>query len=369
MVMKAEKRSATFKAGLFIIISLALLIFSILWLRYFAILPDIKVVARFDDPGPVSTGISVYYQGVNIGKVSKIKLSDDFSYTLLYIDIYHKKLKLPRNVTAVIRTEGITGQRYISIVYPEEPDNVYLSTTDTIEGQKPFSVGDFQDFLEKEFKEKRMKKFLDNFENILANTNEITLQFEKVSGVISDIVIDHQRDLKNLMSTSPRAVRDFNTAMTNINRITGDPEIQTGVKSTVKTMDNLVKKTDTNVENIFDQIETSQMIPRINYALEEGGSAFSEAKNILQQIRHTGLVSKTFNNINRAAERVDCFTKNLGKSMSKRFLIFRLMFGRPGKSFEECEKIDKKSCKTIYPNGAAPIYLPPVQQPDYPPGY
>ena len=117
MAAKHDKQSAEFKSGLFIIISLALLIFSILWLRYFAITPDKHIVARFRDPGPVERGMPVYYQGVNVGKVPKIEFSKNFKYTYVYLDIY-KKLELPANITAMVKTEGLAGQKYVNISYP-----------------------------------------------------------------------------------------------------------------------------------------------------------------------------------------------------------------------------------------------------------
>jgi len=359
MVMKSEKRSAAFKTGIFIIISFILLIFGILWLRHFAVSPATKIVAKFKDPGPVSSGMPVYYQGVNVGKVPKVGFSDDFKYTLIYIHIYNKELQLPDNITAMVRTEGITGQRYISMTYPEEPSNELLSSNDVIKGEKPFGIEDVQDFFEKNLKNGRMKKFMENIESAVANANKASMKVGFLSDRLNTIVAGNEKGINDFIAQSTGAA-------VSINELFGDSEIKRGVKSTMTRLDGFVERTDVNVNKIFEQIETSSLIPNMSYAFYETGSAFQETDNLLKEISSTdtngNLVVETLKSTNQAAQRVDCFTKNMGETLSKNFLFFRLLFGRPGEPFEECENM-KEYTKGSYPSNVCPQYNKPTTVP------
>src|SRR3989339_2180054 len=103
MPRESEKKGAEFKAGIFIIVILALLIFSVLWLRYFAIRPQMTIIAKFVNPGPITTGLPAYYKGLNIGSIRKLAFTEDYKYSLLHIEIYQKNFKIPKNVSAVIK--------------------------------------------------------------------------------------------------------------------------------------------------------------------------------------------------------------------------------------------------------------------------
>ena len=74
MPKQSEILAAEFNAGIFIIITIIMFIFVILWLRYFAVRPYMTVIASFRKTGPITTGTQVYYKGVNVGRVGKSKI-------------------------------------------------------------------------------------------------------------------------------------------------------------------------------------------------------------------------------------------------------------------------------------------------------
>jgi hypothetical protein len=340
MGKKLDIKRAEFQSGLFIIITLALLIFSVLWLRYFALMPDKKITVRFNDPGPIETGTTVYYRGVNIGKVPKIELSEDYKYTLVHIDIYKKNLCIPSNSIAKIRSAGMTGQRYINIMPPEESSGKFIASGDVLEGKDAFDFNNFNDFIEDQIESGKFDKMASDFRQMLANTSKMSIAIEKLSTAGLELVNGNKKELNGLIKETSRAAKDMQGVLASVNEIVNDPEIKVSAKETIKGMNVLVNSTQKNTDNVFQQIGQSELIPNMSCAFKKTGNALDGVDNIISELGgkegDRNLIKETLENTNLAARRVDCFSKNMGETMNQRFLLFKLMFGRPGASFEEC---------------------------------
>ncbi|EKE02587.1 MAG: hypothetical protein ACD_20C00357G0010 [uncultured bacterium] len=451
MPKETEKKGAELKAGIFIILTLALLIFSILWLRYFAVTPAMSVCARFSDPGPVSSGLPVYYQGVNIGEISKVGFSENYRYTMIYIDIYEKDLKLPQNVYAQVRQEGITGQKYISINYPQRPADVCLVDGSCIEGRTPFGIEDLQDFFERQVKSGRLDRIITNLEQTMKNANamSVTLQtllqankgeinnfFKQGSKAATDIseiaenvnsfVGDPQLkgDIRDTLAAISEAAQGVETLMgdpeiksniketaTNISQFTrslnellADADIQQGIKSTFGGIGRLLGKAETAIEgfdiggaaglgaglglvdtisnvnsllesmdsfvtnlncytgDIYSDVKQTGLIPNTSAAFYEATRTFGRAQDVFGKTEQVisrfgeaeidsdtrGLIIRTIMNTNQAieshnqaAKQVDCLAEGTSELLSKRFLLLRLLFGKPGAALEECEQLEQ----------------------------
>ncbi|OGI01776.1 MAG: hypothetical protein A2104_09560 [Candidatus Melainabacteria bacterium GWF2_32_7] len=483
MPKEEEKKGAKFKAGIFIIVTLALLIFSILWLRYFAVRPVMTVCARFTDPGPISTGLPIYYQGVNIGEISKIGFSEDYRYTIVCMDIYKENIKLPKNVYAQVRQEGITGQKYISIMYPKNPTSPCLADGDCIEGRSPFGIEDLQAFFEKQVESGRLDRIFINLEQTLANANQTSKRLDRmsitvnnllqankeeindffkhgsqaasdisdISGTISNFIGDQELEgnLRGTVASISEAARSFEELMadpqvrgnvrqvaTNINEITrnvndilADTEIRQGIRSTfggiarllgtadaaiegfeaggaapiglgitinnlnalLKDMGELISNINCYTGDIYSDVKQTGLIPNASAALYEATRTFGRAQNVFGRTEEvlgrlgetefdrdtTGLIINTIQNTNQAvqshnqaAKQVDCLAEGVSEMLSKRFLLLRLLFGKPGAALEECEELeqyldDKNKEKTKQP---CPVQVAPISPKPCPTG-
>lgn len=326
MLRRLKPGSAEFKAGVFIIISLALLVFSILWLRYFAISPEKQIIARFKDPGPVEAGIPVYYQGVNVGRVPKVGFSDDFVYTYVYIDIYNKELKLPSNITARVKIEGIAGQKYVCLSYPEKPVGELLASGDIIEGESPFGLDDIQDFFKQEFESGRFQRAMKDFQASLANADKATAEIERTSRNINTLMFKYDREIQGIIRDTSGVTAGVNETIANVNRVVESPEFQLGVKETIMNANSLLQNTNANTQRVFSQIQQNNVIPNFNTTLCKTYATLEEAEKAMQ---NTSQVACTF----------DCVGKKASQMLSQRFLLFKLMFGRPGEPLEECQGV------------------------------
>ncbi len=316
--------SAEFNAGIFIIISLALLLFSILWLRHFAFYPEMSVIARFKDPGPVDSGMLVYYQGVNVGKVSEVGFSEDYKYTYVYIDIFNKDLKLPANITAEIKIQGIAGQKFVCLSFPENPSVELLASGDIIEGEVPFGIEDLQAFLKKQIESGNLQKMFEEIDKAITNANNTTLKMGETSEQINRLFTKHDEEINGIILSTTGATEEFNQAMANVNSIVKSREFQENIKDTVKNANQLLQNTEFGTRQVFDQIQTTRLIPNLNNTVWKAYSAMDEAE---QAFRVGG----------QTAQRYDCIGKNFSRMMNQRFLFFKLMFGNPGEPLEACE--------------------------------
>jgi len=381
MPKETEKRSAEYKAGLFIIISLVLLIFSILWLRYFAIRPYMTITAKFKDPGPIAKGLQVYYQGVNVGKVSKINFSKDFKYTLVYISIYRKDLKLPANITARIDSQGITGQKFININYPDHPVSKLISDGSFISGEVPFSLSDLQEIFGEQVKNGRLQKMIADFDKSFELQERLSVKLTKLATNANNLIEDNRAEISELIDAAAATALNLNKIFTNVNNIVGDSDIKQGIKSTVKTANNTagilkdILKSDefnnsmSNINKITQNISEITADNELKGNLKSTLKMLGEASNAFTSFKSNGLSGKapvtggcsplksgsniidlavdTLYNTNQAAKSVNCLSQGMSDIFNKRFALIRLMFGKPGSSLEECKKIGKMSKEQI----------------------
>ena len=62
------------------------------------------MIVRFDELGPVSKNMSVYYNGFKVAKIVKIDPDKDFKHTLVRVNFLTGSLKLPRNTTVQLKS-------------------------------------------------------------------------------------------------------------------------------------------------------------------------------------------------------------------------------------------------------------------------
>ena len=329
MLRNLKKGNAELKSGIFIMVTLGLLIFSILWLRYFAILPDKKIIVRFKNPGPIDSGLPVYFQGINVGKIKKVGFSPDYRCTYVYIDIYMKKLQLPANMKAKVKVEGIAGQKYVSLMYPENPSGELLADGSMIEGETPLGLDDIKEFFRREIDNGRLPRLFNNMEAAIVNANAATAEIGKTSQRLNMLMAKYDSDIDNIVSSTSGTISGLNKTIKDVNQVVASAEIQDGLRDTVKNINKLVETTNTRTENVFNQIDQASLIPNINATVYKTYTTLNETQSAIQTARQTALT-------------YDCVGKNINDVLNQRFLLFKLMFGRVGKPLEKCETVGSK---------------------------
>lgn len=338
MIRKADNLDTLFKAGVFIIFTLSILMFSVLWLRYFSLTPDKTITVQFKEIGPVSKGIPVYYHGVSIGKVSSVKFSKDFKYTLVTALIYQSGMNLPKNVYGEVKSEGITGQKFLEIIYPDKPSEELLQDGDTIEGRlsdyqqilKSLSEATRKGELKTTFKE--LKKTSINMSKTTENANVLILLLEEIAN-------SNKKDIRTLVRESAVSATNIRISSGQAKKLSTSPEICQNIRSSICNIAKSSQRMDiitTKADKITDDIDKITGNPQFRQNILRTSDNTACLTERINRGDLNCLIKKTLLDTDRTINRYDCIGGSFSEMMTERFLLMRLMFGKPGQSFEKC---------------------------------
>ena len=105
--------SRDFAVGLFVLIGLGALGYLSLQVGGLSTPSGLELKATFDQIGGLAERAPVVISGVKVGNVTKIELSEDLrAHVTFDVD---KKLELPVDTSASIRTAGLLGNQFIEL--------------------------------------------------------------------------------------------------------------------------------------------------------------------------------------------------------------------------------------------------------------
>jgi phospholipid/cholesterol/gamma-HCH transport system substrate-binding protein len=122
-------RTTQFLVGIFALLGMAALVVLSISLGKVQIFsrPGFTLYADFDNISGLKVGDSVDLAGVHVGKVTAIRLKDLRAHVVLFID---QGVQIDKDAIAGIKTEGLLGNKYISITLG--PSEKMLTNHDTI---------------------------------------------------------------------------------------------------------------------------------------------------------------------------------------------------------------------------------------------
>ena len=263
------------------------------------------VVIRFNELGPVTKNMSVYYNGFKVGKIISIEPDKDFSHTLVKVNLTQTNLKLPQNTTVQMKNFP-NGELYLEFIYPSSPSLIMMSKGDMLEGISPYSLEEF-------------------------------MLGQNVSGV-TDLVSIHVIKALNAMQVANMEMENFFKMTTILMQ-----ENQKGVNTSVNNVSAMTKSLAEMAENL------NQASKKINNSLDEKSlkDSTSNIKDSTSNIKTTTdniseatkdidktmkKLDDTMTQVNAAAKNLNCMTSGLNKTLSKRGGGMRVMFGTPVKS-------------------------------------
>lgn len=302
--------------------------------------PLLTFIARFRDIPPVGQnlvqrGIGVFYRGFRVGRVYKIDLSEDQNYVIFYIAIERKNLKLARNTRALLRTQSVLGDKFISLDIPFKPSPQTLTNGDVIEGRA--LVEDVGEIILTELGP--------------GNTRKLLLSITGLSENMNAILNNNKTEVNQILKELAESGCDVSEILKNIREIAESPQTKNDIRSTLRYSSKSAKK----INEIVERKELGNIITGTPMALDE---AVKSVKSVNMHIsKTTEDISKTTEDISRVTQGIpetintfkttaktyDCLGKGISEMLSKRFLVFRLLFGAPGSNLEKCKNNCKKN--------------------------
>jgi len=325
--------------------------------------PDKVITVRFREVPPVikfAGDVGVYYRGYKVGKATCKKLSNDQKYILFCVEINYKNLKLPANTQVILKSQDFFGDRYFDLVYPEKPSEKMIAHGDVVDGTAVYERVD--KYLVEEMEKGELGALISNLNYLTGGARAILGGNKKELGKVSEDVTESVEDLSYITKelrtilANPEVKKDIKEAISyapkslkNINELLSQEDL----KKIIKQAPGLLGNTVTSLQSVSQQLPAvNQSIKEVNGSIEdvdksvEGVNARLDITNPLfsetnQQLgclnpKIPVIPQELITQANITLKRYDCIGQSLSETASKDFLFFRFLFGRPGKSFENC---------------------------------
>ncbi|MDR1167902.1 MAG: hypothetical protein LBK53_03290 [Heliobacteriaceae bacterium] len=265
------------------------------------------VTACFNELGPVSRSMPVYYKGFRIGKTGRITPGLDFKSTSVKIIFNSDMSLLPENVTAKVRKfdggDKSAKNHYIEIEYPEIPTKRFLKKGDVISGK---TEPDIASFMSAQVESGALGTISDN-------AGKAMMSVQKTSDSLRDLIEDVKGVLDAARPDILAAAGSMKQAMGNTAQITSElNELSFKLNKSVKKqgVDEAVSNIGKTIENI------EQITENINNATTNLGQTM-------------GKLDSSIEGLNSVVSDVKSITGGVEETMSKRFGGARLILGTP----------------------------------------
>lgn len=348
------------KVGIFLLFSIAVLVFSIMWLNNFEMGNNMHIYARFKDVGPLGEGTRVIYRGVDVGRVSDIDLSSDNQYAMVDISVTNKKIKFPKYSTASVIDKGFTGTKVLVINPPEKfCPNELLKSNDVIEGKKSFTFEELQNLLAKKSEGGVIESIIDNTDLLIKNSNKLTAHLDKVFVMMDDFTDKKNRiKLNTLVDNIIVLSQNMNETSKTLNGLLKDKTIAGDFKSTMASaqtafvsLNSVTNKTSSlfdksketmnNIDSVLQNTDKTLNNPKgsLRDSLEKMSDVLTDIKSITGDNKLKEDLKGVIQNTDKTLNNLGCFSTELSSSLSKGFLIQRMLFGNPWKNMGKCKGV------------------------------
>lgn len=268
------------KVGLFTTIGLVLLIGIIVYLSGFSLHKnkDYTFDIAFNQVTGLKLGAGVTYAGIDAGRVKSIEAYKDKAKVTVSIK---GDMKIAKDSLFTISSDGLMGEKFISIMPPEHPSGVYLSGGELVDGvdergldyllsQAGVTLNDVRDLI------KSMNAIIGNkdVQNSLIQTSvnikEMTANMNELTKVMATIAVNNQQDIdrmiKNLSAMSTSMAKAADDIETMIDDFSGNGETAQNMKIAIANLSatsESVKKMATNMESVVADPQTAQNLKNI----------------------------------------------------------------------------------------------------------
>lgn len=314
---------------------------------------DLKFIVQYDYVPAINKDINIFridvhYRGYDVGDVTDVKLSKDQRHIEFYVDIHYKGLKLPANSPIIFKTENIYGARYLSVEPQKKPSGKFVQNGDVIDGKEAYERID--EYLIEALSSEQSKRMIKNLYDI-TNVLEESLKNKDNAKLLNQSSGDLAVILENLRTFTEdttfqkdikSAVKHSSGSLRNINEILQKTEIRETIIKSPET----INQTMNNIKSMNESMgKVSQTLPDINKNLTSVNTLLTDSNCNLCTIntKIPTIPQSLVENAEQLVVKTNCFESELSKILSKRFLILRLMFGNPGKSFKTCAR-NRRTC-------------------------
>jgi phospholipid/cholesterol/gamma-HCH transport system substrate-binding protein len=232
-------------------------------------------------------GSAVRYQGVDIGKVTRIEVNHaDLDSVFVYIKV-QRGFPIKRDTTAVLALAGITGVRFIDLRGGTR-DSVRLAAGGEIQMDRGLmdQVGDIVTNVATAANSFNSLLSRDNLDRI----NSFLQKAEKSSAMISEVLAAKRGKLESSLDNVAKASNEFASVTENLNKISANVSDMTRkvATSSETAVDNIAKRTSAEeMGRLIQDLRTFLDTTSTSFKRIEG-SLLAQQDDLKQAIRNLG---------------------------------------------------------------------------------
>jgi len=225
------------KAGRIISIALLVLFFTIFFSGNITgiFVPQTRVTANVGNVSGLRPGAPVWLYGVEIGTVSRIKITDKGTIITLSIKRrYEYFIKTDSRI--VVNTMGLLGDKYVEII-PGSPDAVALSSRDTLSGTGPVQIDRLLSSGESS---------ITQLNHIIAMLDSFVVELRQGQGSLEELIENPQ--LYNQLTEASRqisiAARQFTNRNGSLHQFAADPQLYENLNNASRQLSSILTGVD-----------------------------------------------------------------------------------------------------------------------------
>ncbi len=290
--MKNENN--TLKLGLFVTIGIILLVIAIYSMGKQQNLfgKTIKAHAIYKDVKGLQIGNNVQFTGINIGTVTDIKILTDAEVKVTFVIQEHVKKFLKCDAKATIKTEGLMGNKVLSII-PGTENKQIIKEGHIFKTIPPIEIDDILTELNEASK---------NTTQVTHNLSEITNKINKGKGIFGKLFTDtlFTNNLENISQNT-------STLTYNVVQITRKINNQKGLLGRLLADTSWAKEFDTTSKHIK---EAGMYFAEIAKNINTGKGVFGK---LFIDTTFVSNMAQTGENIKNLTENINTITKKINQ--------------------------------------------------------
>lgn len=304
-------------------------------------------IATFKNTGTIDKDSKVLYRGVDVGDITDLTISKDSMYAIIKFRVTQKKIRFLEGSTASKNGNGILNNDDLIIEPPFNPKGRNFLKKGAIIKSDPFNTSEeMHKMATILFKQGKLTAMINDLASTMHNLNVLTTDLNSKDN-------SGKQDLKTLLKTSNSLFTSLQKTTDNLNTLIGDKNAINDLKKTIQNTNTTIQSVNSMVNKSEGLIESSKntvdVLHKTATKIHENDTATNVDKSIekisviltdLQTITGDETFKEEFKssikNANETMTLLNCFTQNASTTLSKRFLIPRMILGKPAAELNKC---------------------------------
>lgn len=250
---------------------------------------EYKVIFNDESVSGLTSGSFIKLLGVEIGKVTKIKLSEDDINSIEVTVSINEHVHIKKDMYATMNAIGITGLKYIEITGgTNDAENIksggvipskkspFSEITDKMETMSYKVTELLTNLTEMTGKENRQ-----SFSNALSNLDKLTRETSRFSENVTPKLEESITRLNSALEGADQMFKELTPVIKDVKKVTGTMTTNENLGN----MDNIVEQTNSMVEETSETLkELKVFVKNMNVVLQDKNSSTTELMKSMETI-------------------------------------------------------------------------------------